>query len=198
MWVNKNCERGGLPQAVCEALKQARKQEGATQGEIALRAGVVTSYISQIEAGNVTPSVGVLIRKIAPAYGIGDLMSQIAWGDVEARIEMTMSPESPDLTEVHLGSDGLRYLMNIQEYVLGTHLTVSFALLRPGEDTRFTKEMGEKVVAVLKGEIELTIFGERHNLKAPNVVHFKTRHRHRFFNCGNEEALLFVVIFPRV
>ncbi len=46
-------------------LRQARKEAGITQDELAKRTGTTKSYISRIENGSISPSVGVFYRFIA-------------------------------------------------------------------------------------------------------------------------------------
>ena len=46
-------------------LHQVRKEEKITQSELAHRTGTTKSYISRIENGAISPSVGVFYRLIA-------------------------------------------------------------------------------------------------------------------------------------
>jgi DNA-binding XRE family transcriptional regulator len=46
-------------------LHQARKEAKITQSELARRTGTTKSYISRIENGSISPSVGVFYRFIA-------------------------------------------------------------------------------------------------------------------------------------
>lgn len=46
-------------------LHQARKEAKVTQEELAKRTGTTKSYISRIENGSITPSVGVFYRMIS-------------------------------------------------------------------------------------------------------------------------------------
>ncbi len=46
-------------------LLQARKEAKITQSELALRTGTTKSYISRIENGAISPSVGVFYRLIS-------------------------------------------------------------------------------------------------------------------------------------
>lgn len=52
------------------AVRQARKDAGTTQQELATRLGVNASYISNLEAGRVNPTIGQMAA-IADALGYG-------------------------------------------------------------------------------------------------------------------------------
>lgn len=51
-----------LPQAIARRLAAARERSGISQGELSRRAQVSSAYITQLEAGERTPSVPVLLR----------------------------------------------------------------------------------------------------------------------------------------
>lgn len=53
-----------LTDEICNKLRICRKDARMTQGELAARLHITTSYISRIENGLITPSVGVFYRII--------------------------------------------------------------------------------------------------------------------------------------
>lgn len=52
-----------------EALRQARKEAGISQEELAFEAKIDRTYVSQLENGHKSPTVEVLFR-ICPVLGI--------------------------------------------------------------------------------------------------------------------------------
>lgn len=54
---------------VVKKLREAREKSGLTQADVAKRLGVTQSYISKIEAGQVSISI-ILLKKLSKVYGI--------------------------------------------------------------------------------------------------------------------------------
>ena len=66
-----------------QRIRQLRESRGMTQSQLQARSRVSRSYLSRIESGQMTPSLGTL-EKIAEALGVGlnrFFVPEIEWRD---------------------------------------------------------------------------------------------------------------------
>jgi transcriptional regulator with XRE-family HTH domain len=73
--MTKMTANGGAPGRLARVIARRRAGAGLTQAGLARAAGVTQAHVSQVEAGENTPSLAVLAR-IAAALGasVGDLV----------------------------------------------------------------------------------------------------------------------------
>ncbi|MDP5291430.1 cupin domain-containing protein [Oceanimonas sp. CHS3-5] len=173
-----------------ERLKWLRHQHGLTQRELARRAGVSNSLISQIEQAAVNPSVATLKRVLD-----GFPISMGAFFSLENDAGRRVFFRADELVE--FGSNGVT--MWLVGPLGGDR---KLALLRecypPGADTgpEMLSNEAEEAGLVLSGEIEITVGEESRVLRAGDGYYFDTRQPHRFRNLSTEVCELVSAATP--
>ncbi len=174
-------------------LRALRKSRGLTLAELALMVGRSVGYLSQVERGLSSPSIGDL-RALARAMGVP---VSLLFGDDNA----------PDAERGHVVRAGSRRQLGtretgIVEELLSPDLGGSFEMFRsvfePGAELpepvlRDTEEAGFVAAGVLRMEIE----GVWHELNAGDSFRFN-RKPYRWKNTGSEPAIVIWVVSPPV
>jgi transcriptional regulator with XRE-family HTH domain len=169
------------------ALRQARH---VTLRELAGRAGVTESFLSQVEREVTSPSIAS-VQRIARALdlGIADLFADEApLGRVVRRAErrrIVYSGLNAIDEFLTVGSDG--------------RLQVIVTTLEPGGgtgDEPYTHESDEEVVVVLQGRLELWVGDEHYLLDEGDSITHSSRHPHRNRNPGPGPATILFCSTP--
>lgn len=169
------------------ALRQAR---GDTLRELAQRAGVTESFLSQVEREVTSPSIAS-VQRIARALdlGIADLFVEEApLGRVVRRAERRrivypgLHASDEFLTT---GRDG--------------RLQVIVSELEPGGGTGeegYVHESDEEVVIVLEGRLDLWVGDEHHRLEEGDAITHSSRQPHHNRNPGPGRAVILFCSTP--
>ncbi len=167
---------------VSERLRNLRLSRKMSQRLVARRSGVSNATISLIESGKMSPSVAVL-KSILDGLKM-DLATFFA--------EETSDPEplvyrSQDLLEIGQGKISFR---QVGRDLKGRSVQILHERYAPGADTGKVSlhHAGEEGGVVIRGELELTIDGERHVLGPGDAYYFKSSRPHRARNIGTEEC----------
>ncbi len=163
-------------------LRDLRLRRKMSQRSLAKRSGISNATISLIESGKMSPSVAVL-KSILDGLKM-DLAAFFA--------EETSDPEplvyrSQELLEIGQGKISFRQVGNSIE---GRRIQILHERYAPGADTGKVSlhHSGEEGGVVIRGELELTVDGERHVLKPGDAYYFKSSRPHRARNTGTEEC----------
>jgi transcriptional regulator with XRE-family HTH domain len=169
------------------SLRQARR---ITLRELAERAGVTESFLSQVEREVTSPSIAS-VQRIARGLdlGIADLfVDETPLGRVVRR-EDRRRIAYPGLDAVDefltLGRSG--------------RLQVILSTLEPGGgtgDEAYAHESDEEVVIVLEGRLELWVGDEHHVLEQGDAITHSSRQPHRNRNPGPDRALVLFCSTP--
>ena len=169
------------------SLRQARQ---VTLRELAARAGVTESFLSQVEREVTSPSIAS-VQRIARALdlGIAELfVDEPPIGRVVRRAERRRIVY-PGLNAVDefltSGRDG--------------RLEVILTTLEPGGGTgeeAYTHESDEEVVIVLEGALELWVGDEFHVLGEGDAITYSSRQPHRNRNPGPARAVILFCATP--
>ncbi|OIN13139.1 cupin domain-containing protein [Oceanisphaera psychrotolerans] len=175
---------------LAERLKWLRSRHGLTQRELARRAGVNNSLISQIEQAAVNPSVATL-KRILDGFPI----TMGAFFSLEREQTRQIFFRQQELLPISSGE--------VQMWLIGPlQRGHKLALLRerypPGADTGpdMLSNEAEEAGLVLSGEIEITVGEECCVLRAGDGYYFDTRQPHRFRNIGSEYCELISAATP--
>ncbi len=167
---------------VSTRLRNLRLGRKMSQRLLARRSEVSNATISLIESGKMSPSVAVL-KSILDGLKM-DLATFFA--------EETHAPEplvyrSQELLEIGQGKISFRQVGNSVE---GRSVQILHERYAPGADTGKVSlhHAGEEGGVVVRGELELTIDGERHVLGPGDAYYFKSSRPHRARNIGTEEC----------
>ncbi len=169
------------------SLRQARQ---VTLRELAARAGVTESFLSQVEREVTSPSIASVPR-IARALDLG-----IA----------ELFVDEPPLSSVVRRAERRRIVYNglnaVDEFLTSDRegrLQVILTTLEPGGgtgDEAYTHESDEEVVIVLEGSLELWVGDEFHLLADGDSITYSSRQPHRNRNPGPGRAVILFCATP--
>jgi transcriptional regulator with XRE-family HTH domain len=169
------------------ALRQAR---GLTLRELAERAGVTESFLSQVEREVTSPSIAS-VQKIARGLdlAIAELFVEEApHGRVVRRAERR-----------RIAYPGLLAVDEFLTSGLDGRLQVILSTVEPGGgtgDEAYAHDSDEEVVIVLSGTLELWVEDERYVLEAGDTVTYSSRLKHRNKNVGDTTATILFCLTP--
>jgi transcriptional regulator with XRE-family HTH domain len=169
------------------SLRQARR---VTLRELAERAGVTESFLSQVEREVTSPSIAS-VQRIARALDLG-----IA----------ELFVDEPPLGRVVRRTDRRRIAYNglnaVDEFLTAGRdgrLQVILTTLEPGGgtgDEAYTHESDEEVVIILEGSLELWVGEEHHLLAVGDSITYSSRQPHRNRNPGPARAVVLFCATP--
>lgn len=163
-------------------LKAIRERFGLSQRELARRAGVTNGTVSQIEQGQVSPSIASMKKLVAAlSLSLADFFTL----DLE-RIRTPFHAAS-ELVEIGSGALSLRLVAG---RVPNRHLQVLHERYAPGADTgsELLSHPGEESGVVVRGNIKLSVGNEERTLGPGDAFYFDSRIPHRFRNEGEVEC----------
>jgi transcriptional regulator with XRE-family HTH domain len=169
------------------ALRLARR---ATLRELAGRAGVTESFLSQVERGVASPSIAT-VQRIARALdqSIAELFAEKESVGLVVRAGERRRVAYPGLGAVDefltRSTDG--------------RLQVILSTIEPGGGTgeeAYSHDSDEEVVVVLEGELDLWVGDEHYRLRAGDAVTLGSRVPHRNTNPGPAVARVLFCITP--
>lgn len=173
-------------QSIGKRLLKLRRGKKLTLAQVANETGLAAGYISQIEKGEITPPVSVLLQ-LSRALEIdsGALLAQEqtnakkkSHDDYQKRTEdYTYETLTPEARNKHLKA------FKIFIDPKSVHKGVSY------------QHLGEEFQYVLKGKVEVTV-GENVNVLGPGeCLHFNSSIVHKLKNISAEKAELLVVLY---
>jgi transcriptional regulator with XRE-family HTH domain len=171
-------------------IRALRLGRGATLRELAARAKVTESFLSQVERGVASPSIAS-VQRIARALGlsIAELFSEDGSGGRVVRVGDRRRVAYPGLGA-------------IDEFLTGStdgRLQVILSTIEPGGgtgDEAYTHDSDEEVVIVLEGALDLWLGTEYYHLEAGDAVTHPSRMPHRNTNPGPGVARVLFCITP--
>ena len=169
------------------ALRQARH---LTLRELAERAGVTESFLSQVEREVTSPSIAS-VQKIARGLdlAIAELFVEEApHGRLVRRADRR-----------RISYPGLRAVDEFLTSGLDGRLQVILSTVEPGGgtgDEAYAHDSDEEVVIVLSGRLELWVADERYILDEGDSVTYSSRLKHRNKNIGDTTAIVLFCLTP--
>ncbi len=176
---------------VGERLRTIRTRRRATLREVAGRAGISESFLSQVERGVASPSIASL-QRIARALGVSvaDLFEP---DGTRARPRVLRKAGRPSLA---LGNRGRKFLLTPRPL---ENLEVFVGELQPGGATAESPYLhgdSEELVVVLSGRLELQLEDHVLELSAGDSIDYRSSTPHRVVNVGDGVAEVMWVISP--
>lgn len=168
-------------------VRELRRKRNLTTTQLADRAGVSKSMISQIEHGNANPSIGTA-RSIATALEV-PLFRLFLSSDGQHEAHTTLVRKDERIKLLVPGSQAVRELLTSD---LDRAMTLGIVRIPPGASSSpvHTTHSGEECVFVLKGTVTIDVHDESHTLRAGDVLYFDARLPHVCQNIGDTEAEL--------
>lgn len=173
---------------VGERIRQLRLGLGMSVRTLATKTGFSPSLISQVEHGQVTPSIGSLER-IAMALGVtlGKFFAEPGTnttGLVRATARQTVTSTWSQVSIEPLGPmDGS-----------GNLEPVMITMAPGGRSGKYpTPQSGEKFALIFEGEVTLTLGDEVHVLRKGDAITFASATPHHWENTGASPAQVVIV-----
>ena len=175
---------------VGERLRAIRSLRRATLKMVADRAGVSESFLSQVERGKASASIASL-RRIAGALGVS--VADLFEPSGPPRPKVLRRDERPSLA---FGVLGRKLLLTPRPL---NHLEVFMGELDVGGSTGaepYAHGDSEELFVVLRGNVQLELGGDMHELEAGDSIDYRSSTPHRVLNVGNEQAEVMWIISP--
>lgn len=185
-------------------IRHERTSQSLTLREVAERAGVSVSFLSQIERDEAKPSVGTL-HDIAAALGMtlaqffnpgSDHGRSPVGTDREADAEAIVTRSTERKTLIYPGS-GIRNELLTPD--LRHAIQMMWVVIPPGETTGpepLTHE-GEECGVVVQGEVEIWVNDNEHYVLGPgDAIWQPSTVPHKSRNSGDTDAIIVVAITP--
>lgn len=176
---------------VGERLRAIRHLRRATLKNVAERAELSESFLSQVERGKASASIASLTR-IAAALGVNvaDLFEPHSSRAHPRVLRRAMRPA------LQFGNLGRKYLLTPRPL---EHLEVFAAELDPGGSTGdepYTHGDSEELFVVLSGRVHLQVGERLYELEQGDSIDYRSSDPHRVTNAGDEVAEVIWVISP--
>lgn len=171
------------------ALRRLRVAHGLKASEMASRAGLSTSAVSQIEAGTILPSL-ITLRRLASALDEPVFRLLV---DAQARQVVVRRNRRK-----HLGLPESDARYELVSPDLEGRFEVLWTWLRPGARSapEATRHTGEEFMLVLRGTAELTVAGETHRLRPGDSATWNGDLPHLIANPGRRDLEAILVLSP--
>lgn len=169
------------------ALRQSRR---LTLRELAARAGVTESFLSQVEREVTAPSIAS-VQRIARALdlSIAQLFAEEPTSGRVVRREARRRIAYP----------GLKAVDEFLTSNMAGRLQVILSTIEPGGGTGeepYTHDSDEEVVVVLEGVLDLWVSDEHHVLREGDAITFASRLPHWNMNLGDEAVVVLFCLTP--
>ena len=177
------------PDPLGARIRHLRQAEGMTLRDLAERAGVTESFLSQVERGLASPSISTL-RRIAASLGesIGSLFEEAEPGVILRAGDRRVI----DYPGLHARD----------EFVTGSRngkLQVILSVIEPGGgtgDEPYAHDSDEECVLVLEGSLDLWIGETFYALREGDSVVHSSRLPHRNRNSGDRVSKVLFILTP--
>ncbi len=172
--------------AIGAHLRQLRARRKLSLSQVASTVGISVGFLSALERSQMSGSVGTL-RKLARFYKTNIL-------DFFDATENSTRQVRPAERKVLEAGEGVRMeLLAWGNTVMEPHL---FRIAPDaGSGDSYTHE-GEEFMYILRGDLEITVEGEKYRLKPGDSFYFESATPHRWKNPGRKETLVLWVNTP--
>lgn len=186
--MRKNMEPNYVNGRIGEKIKDLRNRNGLTQQELANRAELTKGYISQLERGQVAPSVVTLLDLIEC---LGTTPSEFFR---ETEEEHVVYSEEDFFEKIDEAGNSIQWIVpNAQQNQMEPLLVV----LQPKEALAEDKpHEGEEFGYVISGHIQLRLGDNVYMVKAGESFYFSANKKHSIANTGAIRAKLIWVSTP--
>jgi transcriptional regulator with XRE-family HTH domain len=172
-------------------MRRLREERGLSLRQVADRAGLTQSFLSQVERGLTSPSVASL-RKVAQAYGVP--LAAFFQGAAVPSDRVVRRDERRQL--VHPRRQWRDYLLTPN---LTGKLQVILSIIEPGGgsgEEAYAHDSDEECVVILRGRLEFWVGEDRYLLEAGDSIVFESRIPHRNVNPGPNQAEVLWITTP--
>jgi transcriptional regulator with XRE-family HTH domain len=173
-----------------ERLRALRNLRRYTLREVADRAGLSESFLSQVERAQAGASIASL-QKIAAALGVR--ISDLFEPD-EGRTPHVLRAETRPV--LSFGNLGRKYLLTSRPLENIEVFMGEFERNGSTGDEPYTHGDSEELLVVLSGDVHLQLGSTVYELLAGDSIDYRSSVPHRIVNTGDGEAVVMFVISP--
>ena len=171
-------------------IRSLRQARSITLRELAERAGVTESFLSQVEREVTSPSIATLQRI---ARGLDLTIAELFTEDAP-RGRLVRRADRRRITYPGLGAVDEFLTSNVNG-----RLQVILSTIEPGGgtgDEPYAHDSDEEVVIVLAGQLDLWVADEHHLLHEGDAITYSSRLPHRNVNRGEAPAVVLFCVTP--
>ena len=161
-------------------IRKCRQKRRLTLKELCDKAGVSVGYLSQVERGNATPSLGTLAQ-IARALDLGldYFVTRPKPGDAVSYADQRR--------KFSISDTGVTYEALSTEFP-GHELSAFIMNCPPGFQSETFQHEGEEFIYILSGSIEKSLDGETFTLREGDSLHYNGMTPHAWKTLGDTPA----------
>jgi transcriptional regulator with XRE-family HTH domain len=170
-------------------LREIRQRRGLVLREVADRAQISESFLSQVERGRAGASI-VSLQRIAAALGLS-IAELFETGPPQSRVVRRQ-----DLPSLVLGTLGKKFNLTPDRF---KNFEVFVGEMPPGGTTgeeQYVHGQSEELLVVLAGEVMLQLGDDKHRLQAGDSIDYFSSTPHRLVNCGQRWAEVIWIVSP--
>ncbi len=171
-------------------IRSLRRARSVTLRELAERAGVTESFLSQVEREVTSPSIAS-VQRIARAL---DLAIAELFTEEAPHSRIVRRPERRRIAYPGLGA--------VDEFLtadMSGRIQLILSTIEPGGGTgeeAYAHDSDEEVIVVLAGRLELWVADEHHLLEEGDTIAYSSRLPHRNVNPGDGPAVVLFCVTP--
>lgn len=179
-----------MNQMIGQRLREIRTQRGLSQRKLAKLSGVANATISQIEAGKLNPTVGMLKRVLD---GVPTNLSEFFSDEPETADRVFFLAD--ELTEI---ADGGISFRQVGANLRNRSIQFLKECYQPGSGTgrHEITHAGEECGLILSGRLRVTVGEQTSVLRSGDAYYFKSSEPHSFHNPGSEPCELISACTP--
>ncbi len=169
-------------------IKDARLKLGLSQKDLAEKISMTSSFISQTENNQISPSLSSFLQ-IAAALGINPTtLLQTNKSHDEIKWLVTADSVKKNILEKHEG-------YSIYTIVAGGRTAAYLTVINAGAavNRHFLQYKKEELIYVLKGKVSVTVNSTEKELKAGDTVHLQEALPSKWKNKSDREAELLII-----
>ena len=175
---------------VGEQLRSIRRLRHRTLKDVADRAGLSESFLSQVERGRTSASISSL-QRIASALGV-DVSDVFSFNGVD-RPRVVNRAARPTIS---FGTLGRKALLTPKPFHSVEVVAAEFDAGGSTGEEPYAHGDSEEVFFVVSGEVELSLGGETFALDAGDSAQYRSSTPHRVKNRGSARAEVLFIISP--
>ena len=175
---------------VGEQLRSIRRLRHRTLKEVADRAGLSESFLSQVERGRTSASISSL-QRIASALGV-DVSDVFSFNGVD-RPRVVNRAARPAIS---FGKLGRKALLTPKPFHSVEVVAAEFDAGGSTGEEPYSHGDSEEVFFVVSGQVELYLGGETFALEAGDSAQYRSSTPHRVKNRGTARAEVLFIISP--
>lgn len=185
--------------SIGDRIRQARLEAGLTGAGLAERSGFTSGYVSQVERGLTTPSVGAL-RSICDALGIRISTLFLDSDDVNSESSasgklVNVIRRDQRLTFIPPGTS-VRHTMLCPDFKQAMEFSWSYIPAGEANAESPVTHAGQEAIVVVKGSLKVTVGDETCTLQTGDAIYFDAAIPHGWRNVTDEEVQIIWTACP--